>query len=37
MSVSVRTVEAHISSILLKVGVTSRAQLMVWASKNLKE
>jgi len=37
MSVSVRTVEAHISSILQKVGVNSRAQLMVWASKNLKE
>jgi len=35
--ISVRTVEGYITSSLLKVGVNSRAQLMLWAAKNMKD
>ena len=38
MAVGPRTIEAHVSSILSKLGFTSRAQIAAWATeKGLKQ
>jgi DNA-binding CsgD family transcriptional regulator len=32
--ISVRTVDTHVANILRKLGLTSRAQIAVWAANN---